>query len=196
MKDHKRNCSLLLDEMKIKWGLVFSQATGKLIGFSEIGDNNEELLEFERKISGKERDLATHILAFMARTYFRISISQLVIFALKGFNSDQIFPCVWEAIGVLESIGLKVCACICDGATPNWKFFKLHAMKNSENISNDGVVYWMVNRFDFQQKIYFVSNPQHLIKTLRNNAENSHGHNNTHNLMVSYSCIILALFIL
>ena len=69
-------------------------------------------------------------------------------------------------------------------------------MKNSENISNDGVVYWVVSRFDFQQKIYFVSNSQHLIKTLRNNTENSHGHNNTHNLMVSYSCIILALFIL
>ena len=39
MKDHERNRSLLFDEMKIKSGLVFSRATGKLIGFTEIGES-------------------------------------------------------------------------------------------------------------------------------------------------------------
>ena len=193
MKDHERNCSLLFDEMKIKSGLVLSRATGKLIGFTEIGDINDELLEFERKFSGKERDLATHILAFMARGIFSHFNFPIGYFCSKGFNSDQLFPCVWEAIGVLESTGLKVRACICDGATPNRRFFKLHAMKNSENISNVGVVYCAVNRFHFQRKVYFISDPLHLIKTLRNNIENSHGHNNTRNLMVSYSGVVLPL---
>ena len=41
MKDHKRNCTLLFDEMKIKSGLVFSRSTRKLIGFTEIRDINE-----------------------------------------------------------------------------------------------------------------------------------------------------------
>lgn len=141
MKDHKRNCTLLFDEMRIKSGLVFSRSTRKLIGFTEIRDINEQLLEFERKFSGKERDLATHILAFMARGIFSHFIFPISYFCSKGFNSDQLFPCVWEAIGILESIGLNVRACICDNATPNQIFFKLHAMENSENISNDGVVY-------------------------------------------------------
>ena len=123
----------------------------------------------------------------MARGIFSHFNFPIGYFCSKGFNSDQLFPCVWEAIGVLESIGLKVRACICDGATPNRKFFKLHAMENSENVSNDGVVYWALNRFDFQRKVYFISDPPRLIKTLRNNFENSHGHNNTRNLMVSYS---------
>ena len=107
MKDHERNCSLLFDEMKIKPGLVLSRARGKLIGFAEIGDINDELLEFERKFSGKERDLATHILAFMARGIFSHFNFPIAYFCSKGFNSDQLFPCVWEAIGVLESIRLK-----------------------------------------------------------------------------------------
>ena len=193
IKDHEINCSLLFNEMKIKSGLVFSRATGRLIGFTEIGDINDETLEFERKFSGKERDLATHILAFMARGIFSHFNFPTGSFCFKGFNSDQLFPCVWEAIGVLESIGLKVRACICDGATPNRKIFKLHAMENSKNISNDGVVYWAVKLFDFQRKMYFISDPPHLIKTLRNNIENSHGHNNTRNLMVSYSGLVLVL---
>ena len=179
--------------MKIKSGLVFSRATGKLIGFTEIDDINDELLEFERKFSGKERDLATHVLTFMARSIFSHFNFPVAYFCSKGFNNDQLFPCVWEAVGVLESIGLNVRACICDGATPNRKFFKLHAMENSENISNDGVVYWAVNSFDFQRIVYFISDPPHLMKTLRNKIENSYGHNNTRNLMVRYSGVVLAL---
>ena len=106
MKDHERNCSLLFDEMRIKSGLMFSQATGKLIGFKEVGDINDELLEFERKFSGKKRDLATHILVFMAKGIFSHFSFPIGYFCSKGFNSDQLFPYVWEAIGVLESIRL------------------------------------------------------------------------------------------
>ena len=47
MNDHEKNCSVLLDEIKIKSGLVVSRATGKLIGFTEIRDINDELVELE-----------------------------------------------------------------------------------------------------------------------------------------------------
>ena len=90
----------------------------------------------------------------------------------------------------------EVLACICDDATPNWTFFLLHARENSENISNNEVFYWVVNRVDFQWKVYFSSNPPHLIKMLRKNNENSHGHHNTQNLIVKYSCLVLALLTL
>ena len=45
MNDHEKNCSVLFDE--IKSGLVVSRATGKLIGFTEIRDINDELVELE-----------------------------------------------------------------------------------------------------------------------------------------------------
>ena len=112
-----------------------------MIGFTEIGDINDEILELQRKFSRKEGDLATHMLASMARSKFSHFNFPNGYFSYKVFNNDQLFPCVWEAIGVLESIGSKVHACIFDGTTPNRKVFKLHAIENSENISNDGVVY-------------------------------------------------------
>ena len=47
MNDHEKNCSVLFDEIKIKSRLVVSRATGKLIGFTEIRDINDELVELE-----------------------------------------------------------------------------------------------------------------------------------------------------
>ena len=108
-------------------------------------------------------------------------------YAATGFTSDQLFPCVWEGFKVLETIGLKVVFFTCDGASPNRRFYQLHELNDGENISDDGVVYWCWNRFsdfDEERKIYFICDVPHLIKTTRNNLENSHGHNNTRNLMV------------
>ena len=90
MRDHEGNCSLLLDEMKIKSGLMPSRTTGKLIGFLEIGDINNELLDFERKFWGKEIDLATQILALMGRGIFSHFSFATEYFSSKGFNSNQL----------------------------------------------------------------------------------------------------------
>lgn len=38
--------SLLFDEMKIKSGLVFRRSTGRLVGFIDLGDVNNELDDF------------------------------------------------------------------------------------------------------------------------------------------------------
>ena len=93
-------------------------------------------------------------------------------------------PVIWRAIRILEAIGLEVFAVVCDGATPNRRFFRTYAIENGLNLSEEGVVYWVTNRYDLSRKIFFVD-PPHLIKTIRNNFENSGGHNYTRNLMVS-----------
>lgn len=49
IKDHEGNCSMLLNKMKGKSGLVFSRATKKKIVFTLITEIKDELLEFERK---------------------------------------------------------------------------------------------------------------------------------------------------
>ena len=74
---------------------------------------------------------------------------------------------------------------VCDGASPNRRFYRIHELADGENKSPDGVVYWIYNRFDKRRKIYLFCDVPHLLKTIRNNFENSHGHNNTRNLMVS-----------
>ena len=39
--------------------------------------------------------------------------------AANGFTSDQLFSCVWEAVKVIETIGLKVSFFTSDGVSPN-----------------------------------------------------------------------------
>ena len=101
--------------------------------------------------------------------------------ATMGFTSDQLFPVVREATSILESLGFKVRAWVCDGAAPNRKFFKINAINNYDNIG-----YYTINKYDPTRKIYFISDVPHLLKTTRNNIENSHGNKNTRNLHVSF----------
>ena len=72
-----------------------------------------------------------------------------------------------------------------DGASPNRKFFNLHKMENNENTTY-GSVNWAMNPWDWSRKIYFVCDVPHLIKTTRNNLENSHGNKQTRNLIVRF----------
>ena len=106
MKNADKNI-ILFDEMKIKSGLVFSKTTGKVIGFTEVGEVDEELSEFERKINdGKTKQFATHVLCFMARALFKRFNYPIGYFADKGFDSDQFYPVVWEATMVMGNVGM------------------------------------------------------------------------------------------
>ena len=199
LREHEKNVSLLFDEMKIKSGLVFSRSTGRLVGFTDLGDVNNELDDFNRFIKQgcKEPDLATHVLTLMARGLFNYFNYPVGYFASVGFDSDQLYPVVWEGVGILEGLGIHVRAFVSDGASPNRKFFRLHECTHKENVSIDNVVYWTWNRFNKGEKIFFISDPPHLIKTLRNNLENSHGHHNTRQLIVSvFFPIVLSFFLL
>ena len=81
LSEHDKNVSLLLDEMKMKSGLVFSQSTRRLVGFTDLGDVNNELDDFNRFIKQGcgEQDLATHVLTLMAHGLFNTSIIQFAI---------------------------------------------------------------------------------------------------------------------
>ena len=191
----EKNVSLVFDEMKIKSGLVFSKTTGKLVGFCEMGEINDEIEKFIKAMEsqaatekqslepGSDRNIAKYVIVFMVRGIFSNLQYAFGHFASEGFDSDQIFPCALEAIRILESIGLCVRAITADGASPNRKSFNLHKLENQENVK-DGVVYWTYPWAPLR-KIYLICDVPHLIKTTRNNVENSHGNLNTRNLMVS-----------
>ena len=178
IQDFQRNVSLVYDEMKISAGLVYSKGNGKLRGFTESGDINDEVEAFHRKIEegDKARPLATYVNVFMVRGLFSKLSFAFGYFAGLGFTSAKLFPLVWKATEILESVGFYVRCFVSDGASPNRKFYKIHG--------GEELTYKTTNVHSPDRQIYFISDPPHLIKTARNNLENSHGHNNTRNLMV------------
>ena len=92
----------------------------------------------------------------------------------KDVTSYQIMPLFWKCVSVLELVcNLWVCAAVCDGASPNRLFFQLHA--DVAGTSNDGIVNATVNVLAPHRKIYFFSDPPHLVKTARNCLFNNSG---------------------
>ena len=49
----RRYISIIIDEMKIKEGLVFNKHSGKIIGFTSLGDINDDFHEFKMMINLK-----------------------------------------------------------------------------------------------------------------------------------------------
>ena len=60
LKEFEKHILLLFDEMKIRYGLVYSKSSRTTIGLTELGDINEDLNEFDRAINGvnQEKNLA------------------------------------------------------------------------------------------------------------------------------------------
>ena len=64
----------------------------------------------------------------------------------------------------LEKQGFRVMALICDGASTNRRLWKLH------NEGKSDIIYKVDNVFasDAPRSLYFIADPPHLLKTIRN----------------------------
>ena len=175
------NVSLVWDEMKIRSGLVISKSSGKVIGFTSLDTVSHELGMLSQLGSSKEAEpeLATHILVFMVRGLMVHVNLPFMWYPCQGFNADQLWGAVWGATRTLQNLGLSVRAWVCDGATPNRKFFRVHEGYGGKY---QRITYYTENRYAPGQRIYFICDVPHLLKTLRNNFENSHGHLNSKDL--------------
>ena len=60
-----RFVSLILDEMKIKEGLVYSKHPEEVIGFTHLGDLNNELMKLEQ--GNEHLPIANHVMTIMVR---------------------------------------------------------------------------------------------------------------------------------
>ena len=106
MKGHEKQVILLFEEMKIKSGLVYSKSSGRVIGFTELGDMNDELNKIKRRTSdNKSKERATYVLCFMVRGLVKRLCFPVGYFNSRGFDSAQLFPTVWQAIRVLKTVG-------------------------------------------------------------------------------------------
>ena len=177
--DFQKHACLVFDEVRIKEDLVYDKHSCQIIGFVNLGEVNNQLLELERSEKGKpEQCIAKHIVVFMVRNLFSKLEFPYVQFPCSALSADLIFPLVWDCVKRLESLGFYVMALTADGASCNRKFFRMHSSKET-------LTYKTKNVFSRNGRpIFFISDVPHLIKTVRNCWANSFGHNRTRELKV------------
>ena len=163
----QRYMVVVIDEMKIQANLVFDKYSGDLIGFVDLGDPMTNYASL-----GEEDVIATHALAFLVRGMCTDIKHVIAYYFTENVTSYQLMSIFWKVVGTLElSLNLWVCAVVNDGASPNRKFFELHAKFVSD--PNCDVVDKVHNIFAMIRFIYFFAHSCHLIKTARNCLYNS-----------------------
>ena len=156
---------LTLDEMHVKEGLFFDKHTGALVGYSDLGEINNILSDYEKQLSAShstQRPMAKLMLVFVVRGFFtslKFPYVQLPAASTKG---GDIFPLVRQAIKHLTRLGLHVMTITCDGASDNRRMFAMSNDKSALSYKTNNVY------SEDSSQIFFISDPPHLIKTIRN----------------------------
>jgi len=175
--------ALLMDEMKIRSGLLFKKNTGELVGYANLGDANENLQELVEVLNGKkvtQKKIAEEILVFMLRDISRPSTSfPVAMYPSVSLSGEKLYPLVFEVVEALELHGFSIVSITSDGNSPNRKFYRICGIDNVKP------VYKTPNPYASGHNIYFFCDPPHLLKTTRNNFANSYAHSNTRTLWVS-----------
>ena len=137
------------------------------MGFTDLGDIDEHLSNLKQSVeNGKSSDppLATSVLVIMVRGLYSGLQFPYAQFPCTSLSGDQIFPLFWEAVARLERYEVKVIGITCDGLAANRRFFRLHS-----DIKDSEFTYKVANPYtDESRSIYFISDPPHLLKTVRN----------------------------
>lgn len=110
--ERERCIMLLLDEMHIRQDLVFDKHSGEMIGFCNLGEVNNQLLDFEQSLSGSEPSspaLAKTMMVFMVRGLFSKLQFPYVQFPCGSISGDLLYKPFWESVRRLETCQLKVC---------------------------------------------------------------------------------------
>lgn len=98
--EFEKNVTLIFDAMKIKSELFSTKTTGKLVGFCEMGEMNDEIEKFSKATEsqaptekrslepGSDRDCGKYAIVFMVRGISSNLQYAFSHFASKGFDSD------------------------------------------------------------------------------------------------------------
>lgn len=153
-----RYCSVIFDEVSISASLQFIKSKGKIIGFEDLGHNEQ---------SSKFADKA---LVFMVRG-LRKKFKQPVAFYLtnSSMNSIQLSNIIKDVIKAVKSTGLTVISTVCDQAPSN--VAAINRLNHETNIN-----YLKAGKencvFGFEindEEIIPIFDVPHLLKGLRNN---------------------------
>ena len=174
----------ILDEMKVKTGLVFSKESGELVGFADLGSANRDIENFLSKNpadSPHTPSLPKKMLVFMIRPIFKQSLSfPVAAYPTIDLNGSQLYavikPLNWMIFQLLP-LQLMVHPLI---------FYRMCGEKK-----RGGIPFKTKNPYA-DRDLYFICDPPHAMKTARNCLSNSHAHKRSRDLQV----IILPIRIL
>lgn len=171
--DHQKFVSIIADEMYIKEGLVYNKNSGNIVGYCDIGDINNHLVQLEQQYTCTQTNtagesttnkLAKTMLVLMVRCLFTSFTFPYVSFATSNLTGEQMVPIFYEAIMRVERCGFKVASITLDGNSVNRKFIKLISSNNDRVIKHK-----FKNPLSFNSRdVVLFSDPPHLIKTTRN----------------------------
>ncbi len=168
LEPFQKHVSLIGDEMYIKEGLVYNKHNGELIGYRDLGDINNHLLQLEKEYQNQNhvqsQQFASTMMVVMVRGLFTSFIFPYASFPTSNLTGEQLVPIFYEAIMRVELCGLKVTCITLDGHSVNRKFMKIigHIKKNK-------ISYKFKNPLSFNSReVFLFSDPPHLIKTARN----------------------------
>ena len=110
-----------------------------------------------------------------------------IILGILGVSSEHLIYIVWCAIRMLALIGLQVISVVADGAPNNRRFLQMHTISKFQC---SGITYKAPNITNPGSFVYFIADPPHLIKTVRNAWYNSQA-NGTRSLVVFMHATVL-----
>ena len=149
-----------------------------------------QLAALEKKKAGKSDmpAVATSMLVLFVKGLFSSLEFAYAQFPCTDLVGPQMYDPVWEAVARLELCGFRVMALVCDGLAANRKLFRLHKPVTAAPTE---ITYKVKNPFaDDGRDLYFICDPPHLIKCVRNAWANSK------RLLWVRDCIALKLFVL
>lgn len=113
--DWHRLVIMLIDEMYIKEGLVYTKQSGQLHGFTDLGEVSNHLLAFERVTKGDTKvipSVAKTVMVFMVRGLFTPLRFPYAIFPCDNVTGGLLVHPFWKAIYRLERLTFKVAICM------------------------------------------------------------------------------------
>ena len=174
MKEYEKWCTIIFDEVKIKEDIVYDKNSGSIVGFVHPLDiTSPNVIPAPKP--------ATHILTVMVKSICGQGSLETPIahFASRTCKAENLYDIVWEAIKILEGLGMKVLAIVCDGSTANRRFFTFH--------KEDDCIHKTKNLYsDTDRPVFFISDVPHLIKTTRN-CWSASGHSGGHTRLLTVS---------
>jgi hypothetical protein len=74
LPEEQRYCGIIFDEMKVKEKLIYDKYTGCVVGFINLGEINNDLSAFERRMKGdnEHAPIANHLLVLMVWGIFKL----------------------------------------------------------------------------------------------------------------------------
>ncbi len=165
LEEFQKHVCLLGDEMHIKEDLVYKKMSGELVGFVNLGDVNENLMQLDQQlqqVSSESPALASSVFVLMVRGLFTSLKFPYATFPCKSTCGDQLVPIFFEAVFRLERCGFKVVGITLDGYSANRRFMQLVAE------DSPGVNHKLPNPCAPDREIFLFSDPPHLLKTVRN----------------------------